>query len=98
MGKKSRQKHQRRAVPQQSAKVAPIQNTMLGERLAEQAAAPRIPVKDGFSDYSKIRSDIRRILMILAISVSVLAASVVVNSRSSVLRDAGSSIANFLEL
>lgn len=97
MGKKSRQKHQRRVIPQQSKSQSPATSSTLGERLAEQAAAPRVTVKDGFADYSQIRSDIRRILMILLLSASILAAAVIVNARSSVLRNAGSSIAKFLE-
>jgi hypothetical protein len=97
MGKKSRSKQQRQNTkkPQAQQRVEAVipSATMLGAKLA---GGPQ--VKNTEVDYGYVRSDIRRILILLVVMVAVLTTSVIVNSRSNLLQRAGSAIARFLEL
>ena len=98
MGKKSKQKQNRRKQQPQQVQSRPAMpmpaTSALGERLASQVAAPA----GGAEDYGYVRADMRKIGIFFVVVVAFLAATVIVNARSSILLDAGSTLAHFLEL
>jgi len=102
MGKKSRAKLQRQQAARNSSKptakanpiVAPVMSTALGSKLAAPSQSRAVAQ----ADYSYVRSDIKRILLLLLVVVVLLLCGVIINTRSTALRTAGSKVAGFLQL
>ena len=101
MGKKSKQKQQRKqsgapvkqsAAPRQDSGVLAAAGTISSDR---QTGHHRVAIS---TDYSYVRSDIRRISLLLLVMASILIASVIVNVRSPWLKKGGHAIAHFLDL
>lgn len=105
MGKKSKQKQFRKVNSQNpsskgnsaSLESRPINTNsaaILGTKLSSGG-----PVKtDLFSDYSYVRRDIRKIVLLIIGLVVILAAAVIVNQKTDLLIDGGNSLSSFLEL
>lgn len=104
MGKKSRTKVQKQkqtaAATPKSAKLVK-HNTALIEKLAGQGdkpgkAAPKAAVSS--DDYAYVVSDVKRTLLLITISVIVLVAAVIVNSRTNWLITLGEKLTSLLGL
>lgn len=104
MGKKSRQKRQKNNLPKPGKLTVEQQilptETALGSRLAQASSLQVGSVRKGtqMDDYSHVRSEVKRILVFLGLIVVVLSSAVILNTRSSVLRNLGGDISSFLRL
>lgn len=96
MGKKSKQKQNRRKqqpTMQSKPVMAMPTSTALGERLANPVKTSEIA-----ADYAYIRTDMKKIGMLMTGVVVVLIATVIVNTRSNLLLDLGGTLARFMHL
>ena len=98
MGKKSRSKQQQRQNKGKTqgtpAQILVPTMSVLGSKLASTPSSRATSE----ADYSYVRSDIRRILVLLVIIVAIMISGLIVNTRSTLLRRAGSSVAHFIGL